>query len=66
MSYTLEYDFAIGTPVHVDGCKELIGYVTSITWRHLAVINYEISWITNGKSESAIIESWRLTKVSTV
>ena len=60
MSYTLEYEFAIGTPVHVDGCKDLLGRVTAVTWRHLAVVNYEVSWVGNGKSESALIESWRL------
>ena len=62
MSYALEYDFAIGTPVHIDKCENLVGYVTAITWRHLALINYEVSWVTNGKSESCVIEGWRLSE----
>ena len=60
MSYTLEYEFAIGTPVHIDGCTELTGYVTAVQWRHLVMISYEVCWVTNGKAESAIIEGWRL------
>lgn len=60
MSYELEYEYAIGTPVHVDGCKGLIGYITAVSWRHIAVVNYEVSWVTNGKSEACLIEGWRL------
>ena len=62
MSYTLEYEFAIGTPVHIDGCPELTGFVTAVTWRHIAILLYEVSWVTNGKSESTNIEGWRLTE----
>ena len=64
MSYTLEYDFAIGTPVYIDGCSGLRAFVTAVNWRHLAVVNYEVSWVTNGKSENAIIEGWRLTEAT--
>ena len=63
MSYELEYEFAIGTPVHIDKCRELVGFVTAITWRHMVLVNYEVSWVTNGKSESCVIEGWRLSEV---
>jgi hypothetical protein len=63
MSYELEYEFAIGTPVYIDRCHDLVGYVTAAQWRHLALVHYEVSWFSNGKSENALIEGWRLTRV---
>jgi len=58
---TITADFSLRDRVYVDSCRELVGIVTAVTWRHPQLINYEISWITNGNSESNIIEGWRLT-----
>jgi hypothetical protein len=57
----IESAFAIGDRVNVDGCEALTGCITAVTWRHPTLINYEVSWVTQGKSESSIIEGWRLT-----
>ena len=53
--------FAPQDRVYVGGCRDLVGLVTAVQWRHENLINYEISWVTNGKSESFMIEGWRLT-----
>ena len=57
----IESKFAVGDKVNIDGCKELTGVITGIMWRHQTIINYEVSWVTAGKSESPILEGWRLT-----
>ena len=57
----VESEFAIKDKVNVDGCKELTGVITGIIWRHPTIINYEVSWVVAGKSESSVIEGWRLT-----
>jgi hypothetical protein len=59
----IEPDFRPRDRVYIDGCKDLIGVITAVQWRHPAVINYEVSWVSNGKAESALIEEWRLTMV---
>lgn len=57
----VEIEFSIGDRVYVDGCDQLVGVVTAVTYRHSSVVNYEVSWVVNGKSENSIIEGWRLT-----
>ena len=56
-----ELAFGIGDRVNIDNCKDLVGHITAITWRHPTLINYEVSWVTQGRSESCVIEGWRLT-----
>ena len=58
---TIEAEFSPSDRVYIDGCRDLIGVVTAVQWRHVAVINYEVSWVSQGKAESAMIEGWRLT-----
>lgn len=52
--------YRIGNKVIIDGCHDLVGVITAVTWRNEDVINYEVSWVCGGKAESAIIEGWRL------
>lgn len=52
--------FQIGDYVQIDGCKDLRGVVTAVTWRAPEIINYEVSWVTNGDAKSSVIEGWRL------
>ena len=62
MSQTITSEFAVGDRLHIDGCRELIGVVTAIQWRHPNVVNYEVSWVDRGASMSPIIEGWRLSR----
>lgn len=48
--------------VHIDGCTTLVGFITAVQWRHEEVVHYEVSWVTNGKAECALIEGWRLSE----
>ena len=59
----VESEFALRDKVNIDGCKELVGVITAVIWRHPTIINYEVSWVSNGKSESSSIEGWRLALV---
>jgi hypothetical protein len=63
MTTFIEADFAPKDRVYIDGCKDLIGVITAVTWRHCWLVNYEVSWVCQGKAESAIIEGWRLSPV---
>jgi len=57
-------EFSVGDKVWVDGCRELTGIITAIQWRHVDMVNFEVSWISNGEPKIALIESWRLTLAS--
>lgn len=46
--------------VYIDGWTDLVGVVTAVQWRHAECINYEVSWVANGKAECCMIEEWRL------
>jgi hypothetical protein len=59
---TLSTKYSLRTPVHIDGCEDLTGYITSVQWRHAELVMYEVSWMTNGKSENSLIEEWRITE----
>lgn len=56
----VESNFDIGNRVNIDGCKNLIGVIAAIMWRHPEVISYEVSWVYECDSKSPIIEGWRL------
>lgn len=56
----VESDFDIGTRVNIDGCKGLVGTITSVQWRSPDLITYEVSWVVNGDAKSVLIEQWRL------
>jgi hypothetical protein len=60
MIYTVQAEFMIMDRVYIDGCENLVGVVTAVQWRHPEIVNYEVSWISNGESKSALIEYWRL------
>lgn len=55
-----ESKFAVQDRVNIDGCKELTGVITAVIWRAPTIVNYEVSWVVAGKSESPMIEGWRL------
>lgn len=55
--------FDIGEAVHVDGCKSIVAYVTSIEIR--PQLRYEVSWFDNAKCEFMLFDEWRLTKAVT-
>ena len=57
----IETEFMPRDRVYIDGCSDLVGIVTAVYWRHVDIVNYEVSWVSNGKSESNVIEGWRLT-----
>jgi hypothetical protein len=59
----IESSFDLREKVHIDGDAHLIAVVTAVTWRAPDVINYEVSWVTDGDSKSCVIEGWRLTAV---
>ena len=52
--------FSIRDKVYVDGCRDLIGRVTAVQWRHELLVRYEVSWVLNGKAEAEMFEEWRL------
>lgn len=56
--------FKIGDRVNIDACKDLVGHITGITWRHPDFVNYEVSWMAGGDSKAYVIEGWRLTPAS--
>lgn len=56
----IESKFDVRDRVIIDGCKDLVVVVTAVVWRNAHVVNYEVSWMANGKSDSAVIEGWRL------
>lgn len=58
--YTLESKFMIGERVIIDGCRDLVVVITAVQWRIQSDTSYEVAWICGGKSESAMIEGWRL------
>lgn len=57
----IETKFAPKDRVIIDGCKDLICVITAVQWRNSVQICYEVSWICQGKSETVILEEWRLT-----
>lgn len=59
----LECEFTIGDRVNIDGCPDLVAVVTAVQWRIQSKTSYELAWMCNGKSESAMIEGWRLSAV---
>ena len=59
---TIESEYAPRQRVHIDGDKHLTGVITAVQWRNPRVINYEVSWVTNGESKHDVIEGWRLTE----
>ena len=63
MTHTITTEFLLRDQVYIDGCRNLVGVVTAVQWRHPEVINYEVSWVDNGKSEAHLIEEWRLSRV---
>jgi hypothetical protein len=66
MSVSIIAEFVPTDRVYIDGCLDLVAVVTAVFWRHPEVVNYEVSWIANGKSEMAMIEGWRLTRTENV
>jgi hypothetical protein len=56
----IDSNFDVKDKVIIDGCKDLVVVVTAVVWRNVHVVNYEVSWMSNGKSESAVIEGWRI------
>lgn len=61
---TLKCDFTIGDRVIIDGCSDLVAVVTAVQWRIQSEASYELAWVCGGKSESAMIEGWRLSPVA--
>lgn len=60
MPETIISEFATKDRVCIDKDTSLVGVITAVQWRGVNAVNYEVSWVTNGKAESHIIEGWRL------
>lgn len=61
MKFQTTYD--IGDRVTIDRDEHLIGVVTAVMADGVALhITYRINWFSNGSSQSAWIEEWRINR----
>ena len=51
-----ECKFEIGSKVHIDDDRSIIGIITCIEFRRTDVVRYEVSWIQGGDAKFIVFD----------